>query len=162
VNIRELLLDTLRRSFDGEAWHGPALGDALSGVTAVDAAARPIPNAHSIWEITLHVAGWSREVARRLDGGMPGEPEAGDWPVVTEVSEAAWLGTLERLAAAREALLEVVARLPDEKFAERMGSADAPLGTGHTFAGTIEGVAQHNGYHAGQIVMLRKALETAG
>ncbi|HEU5170363.1 MAG TPA: hypothetical protein VFU46_07490 [Gemmatimonadales bacterium] len=32
-----------------------------------DELARPIPGAHTIWELVLHVTGWRREVARRLD-----------------------------------------------------------------------------------------------
>lgn len=35
------LLRTLGRSFDGEAWHGPSLCEALDGCTAADAAAPP-------------------------------------------------------------------------------------------------------------------------
>lgn len=162
VNLREYLLDTVRRSIDGEAWHGPSLSDALSGVSAGEAAARPIANAHSIWEITLHVAGWADEVARRLGGASPGEPDGGDWPAVGETSEVAWLSALQLLATARDAVLRTLEGLPEQKFSERLGSADAPLGTGHTYAGMLEGLAQHNTYHAGQIVMLRKALENRG
>lgn len=159
MDIREYSIDVLRRSFDGEAWHGPALSEALEGVSANEAADHPIARAHSIWEITLHATGWADEVARRLGGATPGEPEQGDWPTVGEPSEAVWLSTLQRLAEARTAVLQAVEQLPAEKFEERLGTADAPLGTGHTHAGMIVGLAQHNVYHAGQIVILRKALE---
>lgn len=50
--------DQLQRAFEKDAWHGPAVMEVLNGVTAQQAAARPVPNAHSIWEITLHVSGW--------------------------------------------------------------------------------------------------------
>lgn len=76
----QALLDTLRRSFDGDAWHGPALADLLRGVDAQHAVAHPVTGAHSIWELTLHLAVWTREVARRLSGAVPAEPTEGDWP----------------------------------------------------------------------------------
>ncbi len=46
-----LLLD---EAFDGPAWHGPALMQALRGVTQTLAARRPAPARHNIWEIALH------------------------------------------------------------------------------------------------------------
>jgi hypothetical protein len=65
------LADELRRAWEGPVWHGPALGELLEEVTAAEAAAHPIPGAHSIWEIVLHATGWAREVDRRLRGGEP-------------------------------------------------------------------------------------------
>ena len=50
------LLDELKRIHNGGAWHGPALREALAGVTAEQATMRPVPGAHSIWELVLHLA----------------------------------------------------------------------------------------------------------
>ena len=36
------LADQIRRAFDGEAWHGPALMEILADVDAATAAARPL------------------------------------------------------------------------------------------------------------------------
>lgn len=52
------IADELRRAFYGEAWHGDSLFEILRGVTAAQAAARPITNAHSIWELVLHISAW--------------------------------------------------------------------------------------------------------
>ncbi len=52
------IADQLRRAFDGSAWHGPALLELLKDVDAATAAARPLPNVHSIWELVLHIAVW--------------------------------------------------------------------------------------------------------
>jgi hypothetical protein len=51
------LEEQLQRSFEGEAWHGPSLRETLDGVTAEEASRHPIPGAHSIWELVLHLAG---------------------------------------------------------------------------------------------------------
>jgi hypothetical protein len=50
------LEEQLRRSFEGGAWHGPAVGEVLAGVSPQAAAARPITGAHSIWELTLRLS----------------------------------------------------------------------------------------------------------
>ena len=71
------LADQIRRAFDGEAWHGDALVEVLSNVSAAQAAARPIKNAHTIWEIVLHIAAWDRAVLRRIGGAVVNLSDSG-------------------------------------------------------------------------------------
>jgi hypothetical protein len=40
-----LIAEQLRRAFDGDAWHGPALLELLQDVDAATAAAKPSPDA---------------------------------------------------------------------------------------------------------------------
>jgi len=56
----------LENAFDGGAWHGPTLLELLAGVDAQTAAAHPLPGAHSIWELVLHIAAWDDAVNRRI------------------------------------------------------------------------------------------------
>lgn len=161
------LLETLRRSFDGEAWHGPSLREALDGCSAASAAARPIPGAHSVWELTLHLAAWADEVAARTAGTSPGLPAVGDWPPVPDVhDEPAWRAARETLTTARDRLLAAVAALDPARLDRPLPppASDSPppaadaLGTRDTLHGMILGLAEHNAYHGGQIVLLRRAL----
>ena len=62
------IADQLSRAFAGEAWHGDSLFEILEGVTAAQASARPIKNAHTIWELVLHIAAWDDAVLRRFGG----------------------------------------------------------------------------------------------
>ena len=62
------IADQLRRAFYGEAWHGDSLFEILRGVTAAQASARPVKNAHSIWELVLHITAWDGAVRRRMTG----------------------------------------------------------------------------------------------
>ena len=62
--------EQFQRAFNGEAWHGPSVLKILDGVTAQQAAAHPIPGAHSIWELTLHIAAWENACRRRLEVGL--------------------------------------------------------------------------------------------
>src|SRR6202023_4185829 len=63
-----LIADQLSRAFDGVAWHGPALLELLKDVDAVTAAAKPLADVHSIWELVLHVAVWDDVTLRRIAG----------------------------------------------------------------------------------------------
>lgn len=149
------LIDTLRRSYDGDAWHGPSFAEVVKGVADSQAAKRPPGNAHSIWELTLHLAAWSNEVARRLRDGEPRDPEEGDWPV----TGGSWQEAVQRVFDARDRVLQAIDELTEADLDRRIGQAgNADAGTGFTYAGMIEGLAQHNTYHAGQIAILRRIL----
>ena len=159
---KDELLDTLRRSFDGNAWHGPALQDALADVTADEASWRPAPDVHSIWEIALHVAGWAEEVASRLQGNTPKEPSSGDWSEVVEPGNAdGWADVVQRVFSARDSAIAAALTLEEADLDIMSGtSIDPPLGTGFSRAGLIEGLAQHNAYHTGQISLLKKMIRS--
>lgn len=158
------ILGELRRMYEGNAWHGPALLDVLRGVSATQAAARPVPGAHSIHELTHHVAAWIGEVNARLLGGTPGDPADGDFPPQgTIIDDAAWKATLERLAARQAAILETVAAFDPSRLQAAVNPTK-PEDPAHprTFYALVHGLVQHNAYHAGQIMLLRRALERAG
>lgn len=147
------LSSDLKRSVHGEAWHGPSLFEALEGVTASQAAARPIAGAHTIWELVLHVTAWMEEVACRLEGDYHREPLAGDWPAVAKTSAEAWSQTPSELERALSHLTSAVSAFPPARLDERVGGASQPMDI--TFAGMLRGLAQHNAYHTGQIRLLR-------
>ncbi len=117
-----------------------------------------MPNAHSIWEIVLHVAAWDGAVRQRLEGETVRTPDEGDWPEVGDTSEAAWKDALARLTKRHEELRETIKLLPDERLNEQLGQErDPPTGGGVSVYTTLHGIVQHNVYHAGQIALLKKA-----
>jgi uncharacterized damage-inducible protein DinB len=154
----DVLADQWRRSCWSDAWHGSSLGALLRDVGAETAAAHPIVGGHSIWEVVLHLTGWTDEVARRLEGHAPAMPSAGDWPSTSEPTAARWQETLDGLAEAQARLERALVAFPAARLAERVGSErDAPLGTGVSHEGLVQGALQHNAYHGGQIALLRRA-----
>jgi uncharacterized damage-inducible protein DinB len=155
------LLDQLRRAFDGNPWCGPSLLANLEGITAAQAAQHPIQNAHSIWEIVIHVASWTAIVHRRIAENRPLQPgEAEDWPALpAALSEANWQRALAELRTAQQQLLEFIEKLPEEELDRTIGATfEPPQGGSYTAYQMLHGVAQHYLYHAGQVVLLRKLL----
>ena len=143
----------LKRAAEGVAWHGPALLELLADVSAGRAAARPIPGAHSIWEIVLHVAAWQNFAAGAVGGGaMPVDlPEEENWPPVPEVSEEAWRAAVAGVREAGKRLRDALRTFPEEDL-ERI----VP-GREYNFYFLLHGVVQHGLYHAGQVSLLKKA-----
>jgi len=142
----------LRRSYDGQAWHGPALTELLNGVNAEMAAARPLAGAHSIWELVNHIEAWAA-MALAIVEGQPYDRLTGDrdWPPVQVTTPEAWQAALARLESTIRRLVAAVRTLEDAKLDEFAGGAE------FTYYFLLHGVVQHNLYHAGQIAVLRKA-----
>ncbi|HXE58024.1 MAG TPA: DinB family protein [Gemmatimonadales bacterium] len=165
MSVRETyrLAAEVHRAYRGDTWHGPSIGELLADVDAAVAASRPIPEAHTIWEIVLHVTAWVREVARRLEGVEPGLPTPGDWPPVPKPTAEAWEATRAALARAHEELRDALERFPEAQLDELVGEdRSAPLGTGVSYYRMLHGLMQHDAYHAGQIALLKKAVRAPG
>lgn len=161
--MRAGLADSLRRSVRGEAWHGPALLQALGLFSAAEAGSHPVPGAHSAWEIALHAAGWMQEVARRLRGQEAALPPDGDWPAPPDPPNTdAWAQACRGVDTALDDVFAALEAFSPDRLEEPVGRSDehdAPLGTGLSYAEMLRGLAQHNAYHAGQVVLLHRALQ---
>ena len=142
--------EQLRRSFEGEAWHGSAVLELLDGVTAVQAARKLIPNAHSIWELVLHMTTWKEAVRRKLGGETVKVTPERDWPARGSSEPTAWDEAVAELKEAHAALSAAVASLDDRMLDE------IPAGERLNRYVLIHGVIQHDLYHAGQIGLLKK------
>src|SRR5574342_312889 len=111
----ERIRKQLERTYSGDAWHGPSLRRVLEDLDADEAAARPIPGAHSIAELAAHILTWRNEVLRRLEGKGGDVPVDGDWPEPLE-----WSDLLERLDRSQEALVKAVADLDEAVLDEKV------------------------------------------
>jgi len=147
------LEEQLRRALEGEAWHGPSVLELLAGVTAAQAAAHPIPGAHSIWELVLHLATDYELVLRRLAGDGHALTAAEDWPPCPAATDENWQRSVLELERLNKKPRQAVREFPEERL-------DQPLVPESPFTAYAQfiGVTQHNLYHAGQIALLKRAL----
>jgi uncharacterized damage-inducible protein DinB len=157
----EEIYGVLMRAHSGEPWHGPSRAIVLAGITAAQAAWRPAPDAHNIWEIVLHMCSWTHEVAQRAKGRVPGEPADGDWPAMPKPTAADWKKTLRELDAEHALLIEAVRALPEGRLDQRVGTGDDPSGRGITVRAMLCSLADHDNYHTGQVAMLKRLAKNA-
>jgi len=145
------IFDQSRRAFEGEAWHGPSLMAILDGITAAQAVARPLSEAHSIWELVFHIAAWERAGLRRLSGDPADLSDVEDWPPVSDTTEQAWEQTRKTIQEGHDEFQDAISKLDDSRLDQRV------VGSPATVYGTLHGIIQHTLYHAGQIALLKKA-----
>jgi uncharacterized damage-inducible protein DinB len=155
--MREIdrILDQMDRAFSGDAWHGPSLMSAIEGLSAEDASKHSIRGAHSIWELVHHLGSWNAIVLKRLRGENVEVTSERDWPPVWEVSETAWRRAVENLLDSHLRLRQFAATIEDEELDRRDIKTSGASASRYV---VLHGIIQHNLYHAGQMVILRKTL----
>lgn len=151
-----LLLRTLDQGYDRKSWHGTTLRGSLRGVSAAEAAWRPAPDRHNVWELAVHAAYWKYSVLRRLRGGERGSfpLEGSNWfprPAGPgDSDERAWRQDLALLGQMHRDLRAAVAALSGADL------ENVPAGSATTISDLVVGVAFHDIYHAGQIQLLKR------
>lgn len=152
------------------AWHRVwsftrrRLDEALAGLSDSQALWRGWSEGHNIFEYALHVAGAEAYWASRLRAESPSNALAelercvhegflrdGDFPVPAERQCASL--ALESLALSRDWLEPVIASPTSEQLAMSIVS---PIGDSVDGAEGLTRLAQHAGYHTGQINLLRQ------
>ncbi|MEX2152516.1 MAG: DinB family protein [Gemmatimonadaceae bacterium] len=149
----QIVAEKIERSVSGPMWHGDALADLIGDVTAEQAAERPIPGAHTIWELVLHMSAWTEIARERLVGSAKSDPTPEeDWPPVKDQSADEWRAARERLKEAHRELAADVAKLGDSDLIGRVPGKD------HSVLTMLHGIVEHDAYHGGQIAILKKVV----
>jgi hypothetical protein len=151
-----LLLQLVDEAYEKRAWQGTNLRGSIRGLTAQEAAWRPAPDRHNIWEIVVYAAYWKYIVRWRLLGEKKGSfPLKGsNWikrPII--MSEKAWREDIRLLDEMHRSLGEVIALLKPSDLNRK------PAGSKFTNASVISGIACHDVYHTGQIQLLKRLMK---
>jgi uncharacterized damage-inducible protein DinB len=158
ITVQSLLVDHLQYTYEKEAWH-PPLGMAVRGLTAAQAAWKPSPERHSIWQIVRHVLHWKRGVLDSLDGNPPDYDALtnADWPEAAG-DQAAWdadVAALGEVSAAFRQRLDVLGEGGLQQAQRAYQQSPQPT----VAARRLLWVFTHDAYHAGQIQYLRALQE---
>lgn len=145
------IIDQLRKSFEGEAWHGPAVLELLADVDEKRASARPVENAHSIWEIVKHISAWEASAINGIDGIPIDLTDDEDWPQVEDFSASSWQETIAHLEHTHKRVLARLESVNDQDLLRGVPNRN------YSLYFLLHGIVQHNLYHAGQIAILKKA-----
>ena len=146
------IADQLRRALRGDAWHGPPLSELLDGIEAGAAGGRPVPSAHSVWELVLHIEIYLRIALDAIGGAAMPELYGSekDWPAPGR-GEGDWNRAKKRLFETGEQLASTVEDFRDARL------GDTVPGRQYDFYYLFHGLVQHSLYHGGQIALLKRA-----
>jgi len=143
----------LRNTYDGPAWYGPSVSQILEDVTNVQAQERPIAGCHTIWELVLHMNAWQEFSLDVIEDRRSGDSGGVvDWPEVRDTSPEAWHAAVAALKVSANRLRDAIAGLSGDRLREKVPQREFPIKV------LAHGITDHTIYHAGQIVLLKKAL----
>ncbi|MBI4461387.1 MAG: DinB family protein [Acidobacteria bacterium] len=130
-------------------------GAGLRGLPADLRGVKPAGAPHTAWQLLEHmrIAQWDiLEFSRNPKHVSPGFPD-GYWPETQAPPDpAAWEKSLAAFRADLKAMQDLVADPATDLYAR------IPQGTGQTILREALLVADHNAYHLGQLVLLRRLL----
>ena len=148
--LRKQLIELLR---GGQA-HA-TLDEAIDGIPFEQAGTRPEGSPHSPWELLVHLRIAQEDIlkfSQSADHKSPPWPR-GYWPSQTgPANQAEWDGCVRALhedLAAFEAMIED----PEQDLFRPF-----PWGEGQTLLREALLIADHNAYHGGQLVLVRRLL----
>lgn len=152
-NMISTLVQILEEAYHKQAWHGTNLRGSIRGLSLEQVCWRPSPQRHNIWEVMIHCAYWKYTVRRRLTGEKRGSfPLKGsNWfkrPV--DKTETAWKSDVRLLEEMHFLLVETVKDLSPADLGNKTATKK------YTHLQTIQGIALHDIYHAGQIQLLKR------
>jgi len=147
-----MLSREIARAFTGPAWHGDAIAELLSDITAAEAATRPSPAVHTIAEVAGHIGVWVDIARRRLAGEDVSARMLENFAPLDASSDVRWRAAVVQLGERHATLARAVALLDREQLATTMPGRD------HTVAEMLHGVVEHAAYHGGQIALLRNLI----
>lgn len=137
----------LKQTFEGGAWHGPAVRENLTNITE-EQALRKLPNTHSIIELVSHMVTWRNYVIKKLAGDA-------EYKISDEMNfqdNKNWNECLQQLEDSQHQLLAAFEKFPAEKLSELVPGTKEPV----TYYNLIHGIIHHDLYHTGQVGLIKK------
>jgi hypothetical protein len=127
---------------------------AVNGIPAPQRGVQPANLPYSLWQLVDHIRFTQHDILEFCVNSKYDQPSWPDdyWPdTIAPPSEQAWNDSVAAFRADREALKKLAAEHAD-LFAK------IPHGSGQTYLRELVLVADHNAYHVGQIVLVRRLL----
>lgn len=146
---------SLQESLEGAPWYGRAMYEVLEEVEPSSVFINPDEKGHALIELLYHIITWAQFVRTSLEPAPDKDIkyfDKLDWREIDPTIHT-WKNGVAELKATNKRILELLAT-KDDTF------LDTPVKHRTYNAGyMLEGYIQHNIYHLGQILYVKKLLE---
>lgn len=135
----------------GDCWIGNNFKETLHGVDSINACKTISGRTNNIWQLVAHITYWRTLVVNRLTGSL-NPPPFQDFLLPEVCNEANWRQTLHDFEAAYHLLRNAILHFHEENLEK------ASVKKEQTNYELIMGCLQHDAYHLGQIMLLKKSV----
>jgi uncharacterized damage-inducible protein DinB len=142
----------LEDNFEGDAWLDISFLPTVAVVPAAEAA-KNIYSLNAIWQIVHHVTCWRETLLLRIRDKKPVVPEHNFFEAVASPTEEAWQEQLQRLELSQKELMGFLKEKKEPDW------DDKPSKGNYSSFELMLSILQHDAYHLGQIVLIKKLLD---
>ena len=107
ATLRSILVEQLQTTHNVKDWFVPP-SLAIAGLTAEQANWKDSSGNHSIAQLTTHLIFWNKQSLDKFEGKKPDAFDGNNKETFTEVNEATWKATVQRLDSVLTALENAV------------------------------------------------------
>ncbi len=146
---------SLENTLSGEPWFGRPVYDLLEEVDAKIVYTKPNRDSHALVDLLYHMITWAEFTLRRIEGDKEYDMAASeelDWREINPKTHT-WKKGLKELRSIHKRIIQLLEK-KEEKFLEEKVDYRK-----YNFRFLLNGLIQHNIYHAGQIAYMKKLLE---
>ena len=148
------IIRNLHDTLSGEPWYGRAVYELLEKANPEDVYKKPGDNSHSMADLLYHMLNWAQFTLESVRGNPEKEPqyfdqEEADWRTI-HPGEHGWETGITQLKATHRMLVDEL-HLKDDTFL-----VQPVKGRKYNYRFLLNGLIQHNIYHAGQVAYLEK------
>jgi hypothetical protein len=152
MHLATQIIKQFRAVYSGGNWTGVALKDTLAGITWQQATTQ-VHSFNTIAALVFHMNYYVSAALKVLQGGPLDAHDKYSFDMPPIHSQKDWEELLNKLWADAETFAGLVEQLPESKLEETF--SDEKYGT---YYRNITGIIEHNHYHLGQIVLIKKLL----
>ena len=145
----ERIVRLLEKTFDAHPWYGPSIMQGLADINPSHTTVRQ-GSAHTIIELVLHMTSWRIFATRRLQGDD-------EYQVADEMNfpkPKSWEEALKDFKASQQGLVDAAKSFPENRLGELVPSKTQK----YTYYTLLHGIAHHDVYHLGQIMLIKRSL----
>ena len=152
MSLTSEIATQFRAVYFGENWTSSTLEDNLKGVTWQQATTK-VHSLNTIAALVFHMNYFVDAVLKVLRGGPLDAHDKFSFDMPPVRSEEDWQKLLDKTWTDAETFARLIEQLPENKLWEDF--ADKKYGN---YYRNIHGIIEHNHYHLGQIVLIKKML----
>ncbi len=142
----------LKAFYHGENWTGVNLKDTLQGIDWQQATTK-FHSFNTIAMLVFHMNYYVVALIKVIEGGPLDAHDKNSYDLAPIQGPGDWKKLLDKAWADAEKLIDLIEQLPDDRLEEKF--TDEKYGN---YFRNLSGLIEHNHYHLGQIVLIKKLL----
>ena len=146
------IIKSFESTLSGQPWFGRAVYEILEEVNETNMYTKPNGTGHSIIELLWHMNTWAEFSLANLENKSQEELKAieeTDWRIIDEKKHS-WEKGLATLKSIHKKITELLSAKDDSLLKEMVPNRS------YNFRFMLNGLIQHNIYHAGQVAYFNK------